>query len=301
MAEVAPDPRLVALLHESAVQGDDFARPVLYTWTTAAQASALRDSKRLLTRIQTEDGGWSVFDQRLKASSHRASVLLSTRPQLMLRRFAWPHAWATALGADAESYGDTLVRVVLKRDAIVGRFDPGRDEPWAFRDLGGREISLAEVLAHPQRLAAIYHVAADGPGGAPFREYVLVNESALEKFELFTPEIKAELERGKELARLLHEAELGVSSARDLAAAAPDVWNAASTDEAPAARWLAAVCFANPRYVPGAALADRLALALRGARWENHALVQKPTVRYADQKPPPPVKRPPRKCWGTLC
>ena len=92
------------------------------------------------------------------------------------RRYAWVRLWATRMGIVRE-YGDQLIAVVLRADAIVGRYDPSLDEPWEFRDLDERPIPIARVLADPSRIGAIMHVRRDGE--PHFREYVLCNASAI--------------------------------------------------------------------------------------------------------------------------
>jgi hypothetical protein len=84
-------------------------------------------------------------------------------------------------------YGDQLIAVTLRAEAIVGKFDPSLDEPWEFRDLDERPVPLARVLADPGRIGAILHVRRDGE--PHFREYVLCNASAIASWSLATPAI----------------------------------------------------------------------------------------------------------------
>lgn len=200
-------------LAAGAVRHDAPVRKVLYTWTTREQSEELRARQVLLTREAREDGSRARFDLAVAEAGGPVAVLLA-EPGRRARRFAWPLPWATVMGWDGEGYGPDLVRVELRAAAIVGRFTPG--EPWRFFDGEGREVAEAEVLAAPERLAAVYHVApprGDAPG---FREYVLVQEAMIASWSLGTAEIRAELGAG---AALLAGAADKIDASRALAAA----------------------------------------------------------------------------------
>ncbi|MCC7535296.1 MAG: hypothetical protein IT379_03750, partial [Deltaproteobacteria bacterium] len=173
--------------------------------------------------------GVSAFDQRVREHMARTSSPISrllSAPGLARRRFAWTAPWATVLGMPRERYGDRLVRILLRPEAIVGRFLDGTRDAWSFSDLGGRNVPARTVLRDPSRLAAVYH---EGPRTSSasgtfvrtetFREIVVVNESMIEQWEVATPAIVERLARDATLVRALVSS-LGPArdSARELTA-----------------------------------------------------------------------------------
>mgnify|MGYP006969383408 CR=1 FL=1 len=117
--EIDPDPRaLMMRLAPHAVSDDNFVRRVLYTWTTAEQAKEVRQDKQLLRRSNDAEGKIAWFDAQIRKRSDRMSKLLQT-PPFDKRRFAWTRPWATSMGG----YGDVLVRMELKPDAVIGNLE----------------------------------------------------------------------------------------------------------------------------------------------------------------------------------
>jgi hypothetical protein len=175
------------------VYHDLFPRSVLYTWTTSAQVDELRRTRILLSKTRSATKGTSFFDQRRREHPWSEAVLFD-EPALARRRFAWGSPWPTVRGLDArETYGDRLIRVTLKPGAILAYFG-GKDHSWwSYFDLQGRPVSFSEMVAHPQRIAGVFHVF-DGEGEHPsYREFVLCNESMIQAWEIDTPEIRADL------------------------------------------------------------------------------------------------------------
>lgn len=217
---------LGAQLAAAGVTDDDFARRVLYTWTTHGQIAELAKGAALLTRMESTKAGRSAFDAALdeviaKAPRDRiARDLRGGKKGLSFRRFAWTSAWPTSVPLGAVAYGDQLLRVVLRPDAILARFEPTASSRWRFVTLDGAAVATAEVEANPQRLTAVFHVHDDGK--THFREYVLCNESMIESWSYGTPEALAELRASAELlAGLAKEPDAGAPYLATLAF--PDV------------------------------------------------------------------------------
>lgn len=112
---------------------------MLYSWTSATTADRLRSDRELFDDAQMPEGP-TAYVQRLEHTAARAdpsgelAKALLGHPALSRRRYARVRPWATRMGIVRE-YGDQLIAVVLRADAIVGRYDPSLDEPWEFRDL----------------------------------------------------------------------------------------------------------------------------------------------------------------------
>jgi hypothetical protein len=187
------------------------AHRVLYTWTTPEQLAELRRDRVLLTRTETPGLGRGYAFTSIDALAARGDApenqLLAMLSRDLFRkvRYAWPHPWATRQGWPGEDYGDALVRVVLKPDAwIVVVHD---DRGMAVIDLDNQPVPIADALAHPERIAAVFFVKTDVTGNGSFfecsggyREFIIGNEAMIEEWSVATDEIRARLE--EDIARL---------------------------------------------------------------------------------------------------
>jgi hypothetical protein len=264
-------------LRALAVTDDDFARRVLYTWTTPDSIAELRATHRLLVATASSGAFVSPFNSALAwqagfATGEQREIagLLVTRPELVRRRYAWPAPFATVLGLGAHGYGTALIRIELRRDAWIGRFEPQAREPFSFVDTRGRSISNALVLAHPERIAAIFHVRPGARVESRFREYVVCNEAMVASWSVATPEIRVELDA--ELA-LLEDLRPPVSALEpgEVSGPAAPAW--AHAPASTVARWRAALAFDNDHYRPTAPHLDAIAAALRAYDASGPALV----------------------------
>jgi hypothetical protein len=204
--------KLVTWLKEDGVSDASFARGELYSWTTDDSVKELRRTHTLITKTQSTIYGPAMFDRLLDISTETMSLVLR-QPSLAKRRFAWSSPWATIMGFPGETYGNRLVRIKLKPDAIIGRFDASAPTPWRFATLDGKEIAEEDVKKEIHRLAAVYHVhkanvKPSGPffGGSSLREYVLCNESMIEEWSVGTEQTQARLERDYALVSGLAQA-----------------------------------------------------------------------------------------------
>ncbi len=277
-------PQLLGQLAAGARYGDGAHPEVLYTWTHADQIETLRRDRRLLIRSRSPDGTPALFDTRVAAYPVGLASLLR-RPELSLRRFAWSNPWATLAGWKGESYGDRLIRVELRPEALILCFDTTTSTAWRVVDLGGAPVLDAEALAHPERIGAVYHVWPGDPAGAgapnasPFREYVLVNESMVEQWQVATPTIASELREARALLERLESSR---------AAMPPDVvalWRHKPAEPTLAELYAANLAFPNERYQLAP---DRVAVlvALLGAAIDANrgaAISVTPLIRFADQ------------------
>jgi hypothetical protein len=228
-----------------AVTDDDFYRPVLYTWTTAESIARLRNSHQLLVATITTGGFVSPYLRALigvagrGGTGHDVAQMLLTNSQLSRRRYAWPAPFATVLGLGPRTYGTELIRVELARDAWVGRFEPSAAEPFRFVDATNADVPIADVLTHPERIGAVFHVQPRAT--VPFREFVICNPAMVASWQVATPTVRDELDTERAmLAALAHDS--------------TGAW---------IRQWHAALAFDNARYRPTpdalAALARTLA------------------------------------------
>jgi len=191
IASIAVDagPSLADRLRKHAVTDDNFARRVLYTWTTQKQIEALRSSKNLLVATAYQGFGPSRFILDLedlvkkRAPGFETAHTLLTHPQLSRRRYAWPSPFATRRGLALRGYGDALIRVVLKPGAHLVRFDPST--PFRIVDTDGNRVDVLD----PNKVGAVFHVRYAKTATAPFREFVLCNEDQIESWSVGTDDI----------------------------------------------------------------------------------------------------------------
>jgi hypothetical protein len=189
------------------------ARRELFTWTTAEQAQELRAGSVLMTRTEREGLGPGYAMQALtELASHSStdpiqadSIALAgllAGPAFSKARYAWSEPWATRVGWPGETYGDKLVRLVLRQEAWLARFWSGTID---VVDMNNAPVAVADVLAHPERLAGVFFVRDSGAGGPNcsgsfrggndgYREFIIGNEAMIEEWSLGTAEIRARLE-----------------------------------------------------------------------------------------------------------
>jgi hypothetical protein len=192
------------------------ARRELFTWTTAEQAAELRAEPVLLTRTEREGLGPGyamevlaelgstppLESDPMQAQTLALAALLSG-PQFAKARYAWSEPWATRAGWPGESYGDQLVRLVLRPEAWLARYQAGQLD---VVDMDNTPVALADALAHPERLAGVFFVRDSSTGGPQcfgsfrggddgYREFIIGNEAMIEEWSLGTSEIRARLEQ----------------------------------------------------------------------------------------------------------
>jgi hypothetical protein len=290
---VAPEPSPpTAARDDAAVHHDDFARRVLYTWTTPAQIDALRRSGRLLV-AEGDVGERSPYLRALDrlVDDHPLAAVLRDHPGHRRRRYAWTSPLATTLGLGGRRYGDALVRIDLAEDALVVRFRPHDAEPFVLEDMSGRPVDLAVALADPGRIGAVYHVR-DGPDDRiAFREYVVGNESQIAEWSVATPEIRARIDAEIDLLESLRRGDLAHLPAAALRAPASAAWATAAADPTPLDRWHARLAFDNERYRPTASNLAAIVTALRGYDPAGEPLVRRPAATFPEGQAAPRTSR----------
>ncbi|MEL6344383.1 MAG: hypothetical protein AAFV53_14795, partial [Myxococcota bacterium] len=214
---------------------------VLYTWTTGEQIQELRAAPAtLLTRADSPQYGATAFALALIA--HESSTgdpisRLLNSENFARHRYAWHQPWATEAGWIGESYGDQLIAVRLKAEAWVGIFKARARAPWRFVDMMGHTVPLEDVLAHPERIGAVFHEkeASEGSTGMmgtflsmtpAFREFVLVNNEMIASWSYGTDAI---VERLRDDAEMLD----ALATQTEMSAISSPIW-----DSSVEARWL---------------------------------------------------------------
>ncbi len=195
---------------------------VLYSWTTEAQEAELRADPTLLTVGEAPGLGRGLAMDTVQSLADDGDVLAKGLMTVFTKyRYAWTNPWATRMGWPGESYGDRLIRIVLKEDAWIAVLRNGALS--IAYDQAGNAIDRDLVVASPERVAALFFVndsAVGGPtcgtytgtfaqGSNGYRELVIGNEAMIEEWSIGTQIILdrlnddiAELERFADFARV---------------------------------------------------------------------------------------------------
>lgn len=203
---------------------------VFYSWTTLEQAQELQAGTPLINRTERPGAGPGHAIEFLSngfyppTEEEQQLVDLLVSPAFARARYAWPHAWATRMGwpateeGPAESYGNQLLRITVKPEALWVVFVERR--LWVVDGTGAR-MTIADALGAPERIAGIYfqkdrsasEVGCGGSfgfelRGSAYREFILMNQDMIESWELGTAAIRevvatdiGRLERLFEVAR----------------------------------------------------------------------------------------------------
>jgi hypothetical protein len=194
-----------------AAQFFDSSRPArreLYSWTTDEQAAIARRDKELFTLVEAQGLGPGfafVFLQQLATGGtdpeQAQLATLLTGDLFAKKRYAWTEPWATRMGWPGEDYGNQLLRIVLKPEAWVVVVDGAT---LRVLDQHNEPVSLAQAIANPQRLGAIFYekgARLGGPvcnssftsGSNGYREFILGNLAMVEEWSLGTAAIRDRL------------------------------------------------------------------------------------------------------------
>lgn len=202
--------RVRATLLADAVTAERYARPVLYSWSRPGVAARARAAGALLgprNEVHLSNYDRAVLDG---AEVGDALAVALSRGALARRRWAWPAPWATARPWPGEDYGRALVRLELRPEAWVVAMDAQREGAprWEAQDLSFRAVPREEVLAHLERVAAVYVTSRTvSAPHLPLREYVVVNEAMVRAWAGESPELAPVLEAERatleDLARVL--------------------------------------------------------------------------------------------------
>lgn len=160
---------------------------VLYTWTTQEQLDILQKGGPVLQRSFSPGKGFASFDHALyeRVTLEDPNAKLLWHEAFGKSRFAWSNAFGAVSAIGSESYGDVLLRITLKPEAQFYDFNLHRE----YGPITSPANKNPALVGSVQFTTNIY------------REYVLPNESMIDRVEAFTPSLKADLEEQLELVR----------------------------------------------------------------------------------------------------
>jgi hypothetical protein len=178
------------------------ARAELFSWVTDEEAVALRSEQQLFRPLGQPSFKGAAL-QALMARTDPVTSQLATvlgGEQFANGRVAWPEPWAIRAAIDGSDPGHNLVRMVLKPEAWLAVLTDG---DLRVVDQQNQPIPLADALASPTRIGAIYHVH-DLPDGGPdctqpperadgYREFVVTNLALVSEWSIGTQLIRDRL------------------------------------------------------------------------------------------------------------
>ncbi len=278
---------------------------VIWSWTTADQIAQLREDERLLVRTESPTYGRTAFSRTLARHAAQTRDPLSRlldRPRFARHRYGWSQPWATSRPPAGERWGQELLRIELQPGAWVAIFRPpaaaselvrpearswASDGPvWQVVDLQGAAVPMPQVLADPERIAAVLHhnpqVSLDlqarwNTYAAPtlaFREFVLINEDQIAHVSYGTAQIREATRRTAEQLDAL-AAQLPEQPGPDQRRAMEIAWNRqlsaetwrtpldAAALEDPTTCWLGNLAMADRQWFPTRDVAQQTADRMR--------------------------------------
>jgi len=176
------------------------ARAELYSWTTDEQAAALRSNQVLFSQVERADFSMPALATLIATEPDTDLGKLATilSGDLFAKgRFAWPEPWAMRFDPSGADLGGNLLRIVLKPEAWVAVVKGGGI---SVLDMQQQPVALADAVATPERLGAIFHEKDESDGGPSctgldlgltpgFREFIVGNLEMVQEWSIATQTI----------------------------------------------------------------------------------------------------------------
>jgi hypothetical protein len=279
-------------LDKRAVTDENFARGELYSWTTSEQINELRQTKMLLVATGKTHGAPSPYSRLLsqlangKGAGQSVAKLLSEHAGLTKRRYAWPNPFATAVPLGERSYGHALVHIVLKEEAVLVKLDPLEKDPFVFVDLNNKSVSLDDIVQHPERIAAVFHVRRKPEGGPRFREYIVCNESMIARWSVDTSHEQSIVEQESALITELLQSPLTSRLGKDDSLDANAAWSRTLDNPTLLDKWRATLAFDSPKYKPSTTRLAAISASLAAYERTGEPLNHTPSIAFPEKPKP---------------
>ncbi len=228
-AEDEPGPA-AKVLKPYIVTNQDFYRRELYSWVSREELEEIRDEGKVLLDDDGEQGELDHYEDGLEHDEferHPLSNILR-EDRFENRRFAWPHVWPIVKGLEGEARGSALLKVTLKKEALICRVNPHYPDSLRLVNRNGEEIPPERYSKVRRRIAAVYYVNdiyekdrfvnpskkysrverkyMEHLNESFFRGYVLVNEDMIASFSHGPDSLSSKLKEERELLQELKEA-----------------------------------------------------------------------------------------------
>lgn len=182
--------------------------------------------------------------QRRGPPASIAAALLED-PSLSRYRYAWASAFPTARGFQGVSYGASLIRLVLREEALILRLDPRDSQVFRLYDSAQREVPIELFAREKARVGAVYHVRRHPEVPVSFREYIACNPAMLASWSIATASACAELREERALVTLAQRVTFTPERVPER------FWRGTNvTSVTPATAWARAMATAAAHYLP---------------------------------------------------
>jgi hypothetical protein len=265
---------------------------VFYSWTTDEELDELRANPVLLTRSEANDGAHTTLSAAVGALGDQGVALAEvlTGGAFEKGRYAWTNAWAMRQGWPGESYGNRLLRIVLKPEAWIVLLYQNQ---FSVTDMSGNSIELGAALGSPERIAAVYYVNSgegdldlcgppqrDGCATGTYREYFINNEKMVKEWSFDTKEILDELHDSIDFVEIMRDqTEPGPSptmASCDFTRDAFCTWYRQFAGNKPGDEYLFGLALTNEYYRRTTSNLDDLHDALKDSLFEPDPFVHEP-------------------------
>jgi hypothetical protein len=265
-------------------------RDVLYTWTTAEQIAILRQTGELFQRDERPGMGPGTLMLALAeigiTDVNQSVIDLLRGPKFAKGRYAWINPWATALGYHGEQYGEELVQLRFRPEALFARVvrNGGISRAtWlqSIASLNGDEYTGPFTDAMLQRIAGVYFVnelteslgSWTAPACSPalpgieasYREFFFGNTAMLLECSHRTVALRTKLDTDavklEQLAPAPGDGNLDSSECDWLRRVIRSAWTGSPTDAL--SSYESSLCFLDAPYRPSTATLLNLAKTLR--------------------------------------
>ncbi len=176
---------LKAELADRGVSNGDFYRRELYTWVSEKQIGEIEETGRVLLDDDGDQGELDLFEDGLSYDpfeKHPIARILS-QDAFRKKRFAWVHGWPIALGLKGDTRTGRLLRIRLKKEALIARINPHYPDSVRLVNDQGVTVPPSKYKDVQERIAAVYYVndAYDGDRFEnPEKQYSRVEDDFME-------------------------------------------------------------------------------------------------------------------------
>lgn len=172
------------------------------------------------------------------------------------------------------------MHIVLKDESFVAKLDPLEKDPFSFVDLHNNTIAITDAVAHPERIAAVFHVRRKTDGGPRFREYVVCNESMIAQWSIGTPHERAVVNDNAALIHELLQSALVTTLDKTTPLDAPSTWSTHSDKPTLLDAWRRSLAFDSPKYKPSSTTLGAIQASLAAYDTSGDLLEHKPSVDF---------------------
>lgn len=187
------------VLAEQAISNQAAGRKEVYAELSDDELAGLKQTGSLLPASKpasTPPLVTLLTNLRAGATSARVPLIDELIRRFRVTRSAWPNPWALRLVDHPGSEHMNPVRVIFREEAWIAKV---LDSSPTVVDMNNLPVAPEDVLAAPERLAAVYYSTGLNPAGvindcgSGFREFAIGNETMVESYSSGSKEILARL------------------------------------------------------------------------------------------------------------